>query len=120
VERMLNMRFDGTDTSLMVLPTKEDGGEDDEDFKAAFVRAYKAEFGFLLDTKRIVVDDIKVMPSDQWGAPLISKRFIITLGSWYRQNVRQPRSVCICGSSPAQAKTCRPQDKTGDTPQCLL
>jgi len=57
VERMLNMRFDGTDTSLMVLPTKEDG----EDFKAAFVRAYKAEFGFLLDTKRIVVDDIKVL-----------------------------------------------------------
>ncbi len=61
VERMLNMRFDGTDTSLMVLPTKEDGGdEDDEDFKAAFMRVYKAEFGFLLDTKRIVVDDIKV------------------------------------------------------------
>jgi 5-oxoprolinase (ATP-hydrolysing) len=57
VERMLNMRFEGTDTALMVLPTKDDG---DEDFEAAFKRVYKAEFGFLLDEKRIIVDDIKV------------------------------------------------------------
>jgi 5-oxoprolinase (ATP-hydrolysing) len=58
-ERMLNMRFDGTDTALMVLPNKDDG-DGDEDFEAAFKRVYKAEFGFLLDTKGIVVDDIKV------------------------------------------------------------
>lgn len=57
VERMLNMRFEGTDTSLMVLPTKEDG---DEDFEGAFGRLYKTEFGFLLDKKRIIVDDLKV------------------------------------------------------------
>ncbi|GLB42842.1 putative hydantoinase/oxoprolinase N-terminal region [Lyophyllum shimeji] len=56
VERMLNMRFEGTDTALMVLP-EEDGKED---FEAAFNKAYKAEFGFLLDTKTIIVDDIKV------------------------------------------------------------
>ena len=58
VERMLNMRFEGTDTALMVLPTKDDG-DGSEDFEAAFKRVYKAEFGFLLD-KRIIVDDIKV------------------------------------------------------------
>ncbi|TFK38363.1 Hydantoinase/oxoprolinase-domain-containing protein [Crucibulum laeve] len=59
VERMLNMRFDGTDTALMVLPTEKDG-DGQEDFEAAFKRVYKQEFGFLLDTKGIIVDDIKV------------------------------------------------------------
>lgn len=57
VERMLNMRFDGTDTALMVLPTPEEK----EDFTAAFKRMYKSEFGFLLETKHIIVDDIKVL-----------------------------------------------------------
>jgi 5-oxoprolinase (ATP-hydrolysing) len=53
-ERMLNMRFNGTDTALMVLP------EAGEDYVGAFRRAYKAEFGFLLDEASVVVDDIKV------------------------------------------------------------
>ena len=63
VERMLNMRFEGTDTALMVVTDKEkekDGDEEEEDFEAAFKRLYKSEFGFLLDTKSIIVDDIKV------------------------------------------------------------
>lgn len=64
IERMLNMRFDGTDTALMVLPDAslgEAGGEGvAEDFEAAFKRVYKSEFGFLLDTKSVVVDDVKV------------------------------------------------------------
>ena len=50
------MRFDGTDTALMVLPKPEEN----EDFEAAFKRVYKSEFGFLLETKSIIVDDIKV------------------------------------------------------------
>lgn len=59
VERMLNMRFEGTDTALMVLPAVSDGhGQDD--FEAAFKRLYRAEFGFLLETKNVMVDDIKV------------------------------------------------------------
>jgi len=65
VERMLNMRFDGTDTALMVLPSESlsgnsKNGEHEEDFMAAFRKAYKEEFGFLLDTKNVIVDDIKV------------------------------------------------------------
>ncbi|KAG6919707.1 hypothetical protein DXG01_002653 [Tephrocybe rancida] len=56
VERMLNMRFEGTDTALMIL-AEADGKED---FEAAFYKAYKSEFGFVLDTKSIIVDDIKV------------------------------------------------------------
>lgn len=53
LERLLNMRFDGSDTALMIL-----AGEGD-DFEAAFKKAYLAEFGFLLE-KGIMVDDIKV------------------------------------------------------------
>lgn len=59
VERMLNMRFEGTDTALMILPSPGDG-DGDEDFEAAFTRTYKSEFGFLLEKKSIVVDDVKV------------------------------------------------------------
>ncbi|KAJ7058134.1 5-oxoprolinase [Mycena amicta] len=59
VERMLNMRFEGTDTALMVLPTSKDG-DGEEDFEAAFKRVYKSEFGFLLEAKTIIVDDVKV------------------------------------------------------------
>ena len=58
------MRFEGTDTSLMVLPDPNerlDGEDRGEDFLKAFKRVYKSEFGFLLEGKTIVVDDIKVM-----------------------------------------------------------
>lgn len=60
VERMLNMRFDGTDTALMVLPSPSDSEDKEEDFLEAFRKAYKEEFGFLLDTKNVIVDDVKV------------------------------------------------------------
>lgn len=55
---MLNMRFDGTDTALMVVPVL--GPQNEEDFESAFKKEYKTQFGFLLDTKNIIVDDIKV------------------------------------------------------------
>ena len=54
---MLNMRFDGTDTVLMVVPSL--GQAREEDFESAF-KEYNTQFGFLLDTKHIIVDDIKV------------------------------------------------------------
>lgn len=66
VERMLNMRFEGTDTALMVLPNSGDG-DGAEDFEAAFKRVYKSEFGFLLETKSIIVDDIKVYIYLAWA-----------------------------------------------------
>jgi 5-oxoprolinase (ATP-hydrolysing) len=68
VERMLNMRFDGTDTALMVLPNDKDG-DGAEDFEAAFKRVYKSEFGFLLETKSVIVDDIKVQCHPFFGWP---------------------------------------------------
>lgn len=59
------MRFEGTDTSLMVLPDKDEKREENreesgEDFLKAFKRVYKSEFGFLLEGKPVIVDDIKV------------------------------------------------------------
>ncbi|ORY78471.1 Hydantoinase/oxoprolinase-domain-containing protein [Leucosporidium creatinivorum] len=54
-ECYLNMRYDGSDTSLMTL-APADGSFD---FQAAFFEAYKYEFGFLLDLN-VVVDDVRV------------------------------------------------------------
>jgi 5-oxoprolinase (ATP-hydrolysing) len=62
-ERYLNMRFDGTDNAIMVLaPSANDGSgiQDETDFETAFKRSYKGEFGFLLEGKAVIVDDIKV------------------------------------------------------------
>ena len=56
---MLNMRFEGTDTSLMVLPEKKKDGSE-EDYLEAFKRVYKSEFGFVLEGKPVIVDDVKV------------------------------------------------------------
>ncbi|WVQ82712.1 hypothetical protein IAT38_004844 [Cryptococcus sp. DSM 104549] len=53
LERILNMRFDGSDTALMI---PDDGSGD---FEKEFKKAYKDEFGFLLN-KGIIVDDVKV------------------------------------------------------------
>lgn len=47
------MRYDGSDTALMI--SDEGSGDHEKEFK----RAYKEEFGFLLN-KNIVVDDVKV------------------------------------------------------------
>jgi 5-oxoprolinase (ATP-hydrolysing) len=57
VECLLNMRFNGTDTALMVLL---EAGESASDYLEAFRRAYKAEFGFLLVEAHVMEDDIKV------------------------------------------------------------
>lgn len=50
------MRFDGTDTSIMVL----DPSDGSHDFAGEFRRQHKEEFGFLLEGKAIIVDDLKV------------------------------------------------------------
>ncbi|GAA6064254.1 hypothetical protein JCM10212_006403 [Sporobolomyces blumeae] len=56
IEPYLNMRYDGSDTALMTL-APADGSFD---FHSAFETAYKNEFGFLLDSKAIMVDDVRV------------------------------------------------------------
>ncbi|KAI1769296.1 Hydantoinase B/oxoprolinase-domain-containing protein [Hypoxylon sp. FL1150] len=53
-QQFLNLRYDGTDTQMMVsLP--EDG-----DFRRAFEKLHQQEFSFLLPSRNIIVDDIRV------------------------------------------------------------
>lgn len=51
------MRFDGTDTALMILQQE---GDADDAFLKRFKEQYKSEFGFVLENKEIIIDDIKV------------------------------------------------------------
>ena len=55
-ELFLNMRYEGSDTTIMVLePSAEEGG----DFGTAFVQRHQREFSFTLD-RPILVDDVRV------------------------------------------------------------
>lgn len=54
LDRRLNMRFDGTDTALLI-----SSSGNDIDFEKDFKAAYQQEFGFLLQS-RVMVDDINV------------------------------------------------------------
>ncbi|KAL7416475.1 5-oxoprolinase [Mrakia frigida] len=53
VQRFLNMRYTGTDTSIMTIQPN-----DSEDFGAAFEAEYLLEFGFKLNAT-IIVDDVR-------------------------------------------------------------
>ena len=54
-EMYLNMRYQGTDTALMIIKP-----EDSWDFGKAFVERHEQEFGFTLPDRDILVDDIRV------------------------------------------------------------
>ncbi|KAJ1955068.1 hypothetical protein EC988_002085, partial [Linderina pennispora] len=54
IDRFLNMRYEGTDTALMV-PEPEDG-----DFVGQFEAMHQREFGFILRSRSIIVDDLRV------------------------------------------------------------
>ncbi|CAR29091.1 hypothetical protein ZYGR_0Z00120 [Zygosaccharomyces rouxii] len=54
-EKYLNLRYEGTETSLMVLEQDEDW-----DFENWFAEAHMREFGFAFNDKNIIVDDIRV------------------------------------------------------------
>ncbi|GAB0135107.1 hypothetical protein EsDP_00003456 [Epichloe bromicola] len=64
-EEYLNMRYRGTESALMIVkPTGEEaeehfGGEQWQ-FGQAFVRHHRYEFGFTLDDRDIIVDDVRV------------------------------------------------------------
>ncbi|KAK0728665.1 Hydantoinase B/oxoprolinase-domain-containing protein [Lasiosphaeria miniovina] len=58
-EEYLNMRYRGTESALMIIkPSKE--GADDWSFGKAFVEHHRYEFGFTLDDRDIIVDDVRV------------------------------------------------------------
>lgn len=64
-EEYLNMRYRGTESALMIVkPSEEDAKEHFEGkdwaFGKAFVKHHRYEFGFTLDDRDIIVDDVRV------------------------------------------------------------
>ncbi|KAI1497088.1 5-oxoprolinase [Biscogniauxia marginata] len=64
-EEYLNMRYRGTESALMIIkPSEEDAklsfGGEDWAFGKAFVKHHRYEFGFTLDDRDIIVDDVRV------------------------------------------------------------
>ncbi|RYP78442.1 hypothetical protein DL771_000627 [Monosporascus sp. 5C6A] len=64
-EEYLNMRYRGTESALMIIkPSEEEARESfggrDWAFGEAFVRHHRYEFGFTLDERDIIVDDVRV------------------------------------------------------------
>lgn len=64
-EEYLNMRYRGTESALMIVkPSPEEAKEsfDGEDwaFGKAFIKQHRYEFGFTLDERDIIVDDVRV------------------------------------------------------------
>ncbi|KAI1165541.1 hydantoinase B/oxoprolinase [Nemania serpens] len=64
-EEYLNMRYRGTESALMIIkPSEEDAKSffdgDDWAFGKAFVKHHRYEFGFTLDERDIIVDDVRV------------------------------------------------------------
>ncbi|MBW0497097.1 hypothetical protein O181_036812 [Austropuccinia psidii MF-1] len=62
IERYLNLKYDGTDTALMIL---EDLPQNNQyqplfDYFDAFEKAYQQEFGFLLEEKNLICEDVRV------------------------------------------------------------
>ncbi|XP_071530389.1 5-oxoprolinase isoform X1 [Panulirus ornatus] len=64
-EAYLNLRYEGTDCALMVTADKDGLINKSNsccygDFKQAFLKRYKKEFGFVIAERQILVDDIRV------------------------------------------------------------
>lgn len=61
LEPYLHMRYDGTDCALMCGPSENTGDTPNHgDFLKTFVERYKSEFGFVIQRRSVIVDDIRV------------------------------------------------------------
>lgn len=74
IESFLHLRYEGTDCALMTAPTACKSPENllEEnfgDFQASFLQRYQSEFGFVLQDRKIIVDDIRVRVSGKTFAP---------------------------------------------------
>ncbi|KAI3395038.1 hypothetical protein diail_1861 [Diaporthe ilicicola] len=64
-EEYLNMRYRGTESALMIVKPSEEETSDHFDgkdwaFGKAFVKHHRYEFGFTLDDRDIIIDDVRV------------------------------------------------------------
>ncbi|KAJ2710624.1 hypothetical protein H4R19_003658, partial [Coemansia spiralis] len=84
-QRFLNMRYDGTDTAIMV-PEPADG-----DYSARFEALHRREFGFVLHGRRVLVDDLRVRATGAIGHAAQAHVYD-ELGSLVRRLVDDPES----------------------------
>ncbi|MQM02247.1 hypothetical protein Taro_035008 [Colocasia esculenta] len=56
-ESYLNLRYEGTDTAIMVKRLKEG---DENDFASEFVKLFQQEYGFKLQNRKIIICDVRV------------------------------------------------------------
>ncbi|XP_075165148.1 5-oxoprolinase [Haematobia irritans] len=59
IESFLHLRYEGTDCALMCTQSKESRDWLDG-FEKTFLDRYRTEFGFVLQNRRIIVDDVRV------------------------------------------------------------
>ncbi|XP_014239641.1 5-oxoprolinase isoform X2 [Cimex lectularius] len=59
-QHFLNLRYEGTDGSLMCSSKNNNWSDNMESFETTFLTRYKAEFGFVIPDRNILVDDIRV------------------------------------------------------------
>ncbi|KAJ3012108.1 UNVERIFIED_CONTAM: hypothetical protein HDU68_001363 [Siphonaria sp. JEL0065] len=57
IEPYLNLRYQGTDTSMMTLKPQE---KDSWDYLSVFIANHKQEFGFTLPERPVIIDDIRI------------------------------------------------------------
>lgn len=74
LEPYLHLRYEGTDCALMCSPQsdgKADGGYISSygDFSKTFLERYQNEFGFVIQGRKTVVDDVRVRGSGKTYAP---------------------------------------------------
>ena len=54
-QKFLNLRYEGTDTSIMV-----SGDDDIARYAQGFEESHKREFGFNLEKREIIIDNVRV------------------------------------------------------------
>ncbi|MEX3010122.1 hydantoinase B/oxoprolinase family protein [Hoeflea sp. TYP-13] len=82
---LLHLRYDGTDTPLSVVFSDRSQSE----ARVAFEAAHKAQFGFIYDNKKIIVEAVAVEAKDN------------------RSNAAVEHDIPLSGGSPSADGTCR-------------
>lgn len=98
-KRFLNLRYEGTDVPVMT-PCPEDG-----DYAGAFEAAYRREFGFVLEDRDILVDDLRVravgtgtaLPTGPTSAPEPGPlpNPAATVSAYFERGGRQPTPAYV-------------------------
>lgn len=93
-ESYLNLRYEGTDTAIMV---KRHAEGEENDFAAEFVKLFQQEYGFELQNRKILISDVRVRgigvtnilrPRELepvLGEPVNGGQYMIYFGTGWRQ-----------------------------------